>query len=122
MSDQAKNNLATKVGEFFKDLTSLDVTTLSGKLTLKPGDSTKLSDLLNDFSSKLEFDADGDEPGGAVTVIAHTKRSLDGDLVQFFQKDLNPNESAYLESHKSAVESAKAQRQAFLQSVLDAIK
>lgn len=124
MSDQAKNSLASKVGEFFEDLASLDVTTLSGKLTLSPGDSTSLKDLLQDFSSKIHFQKEGagGDPASAVTVIAHTKRSPDGDLVQFFQQQLDDQEKAYLESHKAAVNSAVDQRQAFVQAVLDAIK
>ena len=109
-------------GDFINDMTSLDVVTLTGNLTVKVED-------INDKESK-----DGTKPlkfsrimrqlegnvlkkGSSISALAATHVSLDRDTVTFVKENLSPEEAVYLDFHNETVKAAGIARAAMADGI-----
>jgi hypothetical protein len=86
-----------------KDISTLDVTTLTGTITYKGVDATDLYKNIKDMASS-----------GDLRVVAMTHKDVDHDTVLFVSEGLPESASALLKAHDAAVVAAENARLAFL--------
>lgn len=102
------------VREGIKDLTSLEVITLTGDVKSKIDDDGKIKwgDLVNEAKN----------PAGTVELVAATHVKIDSDTVQFVTDTPHGNLEQLLQVHDAAVESAQINRQAVIELVKGIVK
>jgi hypothetical protein len=109
-------------GDFIDDMSSLDVVTLTGNLTVNvddiaepgpEGDSKPLK------FSKIMRQLEGNimKKGSKVSALAATHVSIDKDTVSFVKENLSPEEAAYLEFHNETVKAAGIARAAMADGI-----
>lgn len=103
--------LVDKIDTVATDLTTLDVVTLSGKISvvLKDGKFIKPAEIIK-FA----------ETSADIKIEAFTHIDFDQDLTQFYKDGLAENDLTY-KLHQQAVESSKTARMAMLNFIKEAI-
>lgn len=108
-------------GDFINDMTSLDVVTLTGNLTVKVDDIT---DTDNDKAQPFKFtrimrQLEGSimKKGSQISPLAATHVSLDKDTVTFVKENLSPEEVVYLDFHNETVKAAGIARAAMADGI-----
>ncbi|MEM6999563.1 MAG: hypothetical protein AAF529_02170 [Pseudomonadota bacterium] len=102
----------TKMAEGIKDLSTLDVITFQGSVTLESADGE-----ISKFENVMEK-AKGN-PTVKVKVLASTRTHIDGDIVAFYDTDItNEQKQAHAELVKAGAESRKATID-FVKSIVD---
>ncbi len=102
-----------------KDLASLDVTTLSGDISVIPSSENRPFDLdavveqLSNQDSTVE---------GKIYVVATTHMKADQDTIQFVKAELTADEKTLVEAHHEAVKTAQEARSSFLNFIKEFIK
>jgi hypothetical protein len=116
----AKNKSIT---DYISDLSSLDVVTLTGNLTIKvsdlsgdAGDGTgkplRFSQMMRQLEGNiLKRDSE-------ITALAATHVSMDRDTVTFVKENLTPEEAAYLSFHNETVKAAGLARSAMASGIV----
>lgn len=108
-----KTTLLGHIATFVRDVTALDVVTLTGNLKLvDPGtvyDSTKRDFDWNEFFKKV---TEGMKPSqtNELEIVAYTHADLDLDTAMFVKRTLSDTDKALLAAHNTAVESAQKSR------------
>ena len=105
----AFDDLFAEITKGIKDLSSLEVTTYKGRVSIQAQDlkTTSFDAILEKASADADF-----------RIAASSKSDLDGDTKVFFDKELGADEK---EDHRKLVESAQKSRQAILDLFRDAI-
>lgn len=101
----------SKIGEVLDDLTTLDVTTLSGDIQQCIDTESGKYDLTKALSRLATSDTTLD---GEIYVVATTHVSVDMDAIMFVKKDLTDDEKALVTAHQKAVGTAQEARNSFL--------
>jgi hypothetical protein len=91
------------VTDVAKDISTLDVTTLTGTITYKGVDATKIYDNIKELAGT-----------GELRVVAMTHKDVDHDTVLFVSEGLPESASALLKAHDAAFVAAENARLAFL--------
>ena len=109
-------------GDFINDMTSLDVVTLTGNLTVQVSALEGGSD--DDDSKPLKFGRIMRQLEGRIlkkdseiAALAATHVSLDRDTVTFVKENLSPEEAVYLEFHNETVKAAGIARAAMADGI-----
>ncbi|WP_420460572.1 hypothetical protein [Neolewinella sp.] len=109
-------------GDFINDMTSLDVVTLTGNLTVQVSALEGGSD--DDDSKPLKFSRIMRQLEGRIlkkdseiAALAATHVSLDRDTVTFVKENLSPEEAVYLEFHNETVKAAGIARAAMADGI-----
>jgi hypothetical protein len=107
------------INDYINDLSSLDVVTLTGDLTIDVKDMSAKATDGDEEKKPLRFgqimrQLEGNILDGKseVSALAITHISLDRDTVTFVKKDLSPEEVAYLNFHNETVKAAGLARSA----------
>jgi hypothetical protein len=97
---------------FLKDITTLDVITVTGSMRVKTsGDNDAVKDYVIDFDTLFGKDASKKTKiRGDLRVIAATHVEIDRDTMTFVADDLGEKEQKLLAMHMEAVNSASAAR------------
>lgn len=109
-------------GDFIDDMSSLDVVTLTGNLTVNVDDITepgpageskplKFSKIMRQLEGNIM------KKGSKVSALAATHVSIDKDTVSFVKENLSPEEAAYLEFHNETVKAAGIARAAMADGI-----
>lgn len=103
-----------EIADGINDISSLEVTTLKGKIELKSiltgaKGNLEFADILKHFT---DVDAN-------VRLVAITKSDLDGDTTAFLDEDATPTEVA---AHTLLVDSANTKRTALIQVVTSIVR
>ena len=108
-------------GDFINDMTSLDVVTLTGNLTLQVND---LQGRETDQNKPLRFgrimrQLEGNimKKDAKISALAATHVSIDRDTVTFVKENLSPDEAIYLEFHNETVKAAGVARAAMADGI-----
>lgn len=100
--------LKQKLGEFVKDLSSLDVVTLSGNITAEiKGIDDQAEGGLGKQLSKVIKGAIAKGAEGKISCVAYTHSDFDGDCILYINHDSSPE---LIKLHQQAVESAQEAR------------
>ena len=109
-------------GDFINDMTSLDVVTLTGNLTVQVSALEGGSE--DDDSKPLKFSRIMRQLEGRIlkkdseiAALAATHVSLDRDTVTFVKENLSPEEAVYLEFHNESVKAAGIARAAMADGI-----
>ena len=109
-------------GDFINDMTSLDVVTLTGNLTVQVSALEGGSE--DDDSKPLKFSRIMRQLEGRIlkkdseiAALAATHVSLDRDTVTFVKENLSPEEAVYLEFHNETVKAAGIARAAMADGI-----
>ncbi|CAH1000158.1 hypothetical protein LEM8419_01305 [Neolewinella maritima] len=115
--------MATKsFGDFINDMTSLDVVTLTGNLTVQvndlegraaggDGESLKFGRIMQQLEGNIM------KKDSKIHALAATHVSLDKDTVTFVKENLTPEEAVYLEFHNETVKAAGIARAAMADGI-----
>ncbi|MFK7951195.1 MAG: hypothetical protein AB8G11_26680 [Saprospiraceae bacterium] len=95
-----------------KDLSSIEVTTLTGdiKQVFNDDGNIDLKKALNDLNA-------GGSTSGKIEVVAHTRIDFDQDAIMFVSKNSRNKNHELYELHKEAIASSQAARQSFLRFI-----
>lgn len=113
-------------GELINDMSSLDVVTLTGNLTVQVNSiGSGVADALDDGNNRpLRFEDIMRELEGnilkdksQITALAATHVSIDKDTVTFVRENLSPEEAAYLDFHNETVKAAGIARAAMADGI-----
>jgi uncharacterized protein YueI len=110
-------NIIDKIDEAITDFTTLDVTTVTGKID-------KLATAEGKFDSKSllkEINSAG-TTNQALHIVAHTHIDFDNDTVLFVKESLNEAEQKLFKLHTESVENAKNSRQEMIKFMSDIIR
>ena len=106
--------ITEKAENFINDITTLEVTTLTGDLSTKvvvdTGDKNKI-----DFQKILDSLAPADGSDSTIDIVAATKIDFDSDVVQYVQRNANPE---LVKLHDNAIKNSQEARSAFLKALL----
>lgn len=111
LRDSLEEALGT-LGKAAKDLSSIEVTTLTGdiKQVFNDDGDIDLKKALNDLNA-------GGSTSGKIEVIAHTRIDFDQDAIMFVNKNAKGKHRELYDLHKEAIESSQAARQSFLRFI-----
>ena len=109
-------------GDFIDDMSSLDVVTLTGNLTVQVDDLVgpenenngkplKFSKIMRQLEGNIMKD------GSQVSALAATHVSIDQDTVSFVKENLSPEEAVYLDFHNETVKAAGIARAAMADGI-----
>ncbi len=108
-------------GDFINDMTSLDVVTLTGNLSIQV---TDLQGREGEDGKPLKFGRIMDQLQGnilkkdaKISALAATHVSLDRDTVTFVKENLSPEEAVYLDFHNETVKAAGIARAAMADGI-----
>ena len=112
-------------GDFINDMTTLDVVTLTGDLTIQmeeiaAGDPAADEDAPRPLRFKRvmqQLEGNLAKRGNRVSALAATHVSLDKDTVTFVKENLSPEEAAYLDFHNETVKAAGIARAAMADGI-----
>jgi hypothetical protein len=107
----ALQNLVDKIDLAINDFTTLDVVTLSGKISLALNGEKFMKPV--ELIKKAEASTE-------ISVEAFTHIDFDQDVIQFYKDGLTENDLTY-QLHQQAVESSKTARIAMLNFVKEAV-
>jgi len=104
-----KKNLATKLKDATLDFTTLEVTTLTGKVShIMDGGSKKFL-RTEDILKKIKGTADGE-----IDLVAHTQIHFDHDTINFVKAGMSEGDKELFMLHQDAIRSANEGRNGFL--------
>lgn len=112
-------NALDSLGNAIKDLSSLDVTTLSGDITAIYATQQGEFDLQSVLTELSKTDS---TLRGKVYVVASTHLSIDQDATQFVKADLKPEEQSLVKTHLETVKTSLEARNSFLNFAKEFIK
>lgn len=117
-----KTDAETKLEKFINDVTKLQVTTLSGNLTIDKlaftdGNEKKID--FREFIDKLVGDI---TEASKFEVVATTNVDFDKDVVQFVKANLSDEEIELLEFHRKSVVNSTEARRAAIESLFSIFK
>ena len=112
-------NALDALGDAIKDLSSLDVTTLSGDITAIYATQQGGFDLQ---AVLTELSKTESSLRGKVYVVASTHMSIDQDATQFVKADLKPEEQSLVKTHLETVKTSLEARNSFLNFAKEFIK
>ena len=109
-------------GDFINDMTSLDVVTLTGDLTIQVTDlqgegddergrPLRFSRIMRELEGRII------QQGSQLNTLAATHVSLDKDTVTFVKENISPEEAIYLEFHNETVKAAGIARAAMADGI-----
>ncbi len=107
-----------------KEVTSLDVVTLSGDLKVTiAGDKIDFTQTYAELAKATQAGSPAGHTATAVTaeVVAFTHIDLDKDLTQFVKSDLTAADASLLESHRDMVKASLEARRAYLKMVAEIV-
>ena len=112
------DNIIERAEEGVDDLTTLDVTTLTGSITIEGSmlDEEGKIDLKKLYKAISEK-ATPDDGAGKLEIVAFTHIDFDCDSVYFVQEDLSEQDRKLIEHHEAAVKTARDTRQAFVNMI-----
>lgn len=112
------DKIIARAEEGIDDLTTLDVTTLTGRITIEGSmlDEEKKIDVKKLYEA-ISKKAAPEEGTGNLEVVAFTHLDFDCDSVYFVQEDLSEQDRKLLEHHENAVKTARDTRQAFVNMI-----
>lgn len=125
-----KDKAIKRLNNFVDDISTMEVVTLTGNLTL---DNLRLEEEVDDgngnrkkrkrisFSKVLDSLAGGTSADSSITVVAATIVSLDKDIQQFVKSELSPQDESMMDMHLSAIEMAQEARKATFKMLLSLI-
>ncbi len=109
-------------GDFIDDMSSLDVVTLTGNLTIKVSDLTEAT--TPDGGKPLRFSRimrqlEGNilKRDSEISALAATHVSIDKDTVTFVKENIHREEAVYLEFHNETVKAAGIARAAMADGI-----
>ena len=106
--------ITTKAENFINDITTLEVTTLTGNLStsviVDPDNNNKI-----DFQKILDNLTPAEGTQSTISVVAATKIDFDNDVIQYVQKGAN---SDLVKLHDNAIKNSQEARSAFLNALL----
>lgn len=103
----ALEDALSSLGTAAKDLSSIEVTTLSGDVKqIFNGDKIDLKKAISDLSEGTT--------SGKIELVAHTQIDFDQDTVLFVSDKARSKHKELYELHKEAIASSQAARQSFL--------
>ena len=104
-----KKGLASKLKNAALDFTTLEVTTLTGKVSHIMDGSSKKFLKTEDILKKIKGTADGE-----IDLIAHTQIHFDHDTINFVKAGMKKSEKELFMLHQDAIRSATEGRNGFL--------
>ncbi|MBB4077732.1 hypothetical protein GGR28_000333 [Lewinella aquimaris] len=111
-------------GDLINDMSSLDVVTLTGNLTVQVNDVEVASNGNDDGDRPLRFSRIMRELEGRImkrdsqlSALAATHVSLDKDTVSFVRENLSTDEAIYLNFHNESVKAAGIARAAMADGI-----
>lgn len=108
-------------GDFIDDMTSLDVVTLTGNLTVKVDAlaGSKGSEAKPLRFSRIMRQLEGNilKKDSEISALAATHVSIDKDTVSFVKEDLSPEEAVFLDFHNETVKAAGIARAAMADGI-----
>lgn len=107
-------SLLEKIKSIGADIVTLDVTTLSGTITI-----TAKAEEVN---PKMVFEALKNATADAnMTIVAHSHLDLDGDVLLFVKQSLTEAEKPLLDAHNAMVKSSQEARISMLRAIKDLV-
>ena len=100
-----------ELGNAIQDLTTLDVTTLSGDVNQVINSDTGKFDLKYAMDELTKTDS---QLQGKVYIVATTRIDVDQDSVNFVKNGLTPDEKSLVDAHLEAIKAAQEARHSFL--------
>lgn len=104
------------------DITTLQVTTISGEVTIDSITIVTGNDKKIDFKKILEMIGGAGAATAKIKLIASTLVDFDNDVVQYYGSSLSEEEKSMLSLHTEAVKNASEARKAAVESFLSIIK
>ncbi len=111
-------------GDFINDMSSLDVVTLTGNLTVQVNDVMGIGAPDGGESKPLRFaqimrQLEGNilKRDSKISALAATHVSIDKDTVTFVKENLTPEEAVYLDFHNETVKAAGIARAAMADGI-----
>lgn len=108
-------------GDFINDMSSLDVVTLTGNLSIKvtdlqggedgDGKPLKFGQIMKQLEGNIL------KKNTQITALAATHVSIDKDTVSFVKENLSPEEAVYLDFHNETVKAAGIARAAMADGI-----
>jgi hypothetical protein len=111
------------ISDYIDDLSSLDVVTLTGNLTIRVDelsgkDGGERSKPLRFSQIMRQLEGNILKKGSEITALAATHVSMDRDTVTFVKENLTPEETAYLKFHNETVKAAGLARSAMASGIV----
>jgi len=104
-----KKSLASKLKDATLDFTTLEVTTLTGKVNHIMDGGGKKFLKTEDILKKIKGTADGE-----IDLVAHTQIHFDHDTINFVKAGMNEADKELFMLHQDAIRSANEGRNGFL--------
>ncbi|THH41248.1 hypothetical protein [Neolewinella litorea] len=107
-------------GDFINDMTSLDVVTLTGNLTVEVNnlqDSDGDDKPLKFTRIMQQLEGNILKKDSRISALAATHVSIDKDTVTFVKENLSPEEAVYLDFHNETVKAAGIARAAMADGI-----
>ncbi len=111
MADSSFKNALSKIAEGIQDLSSLEVVTYKGTISIKKGPGAGVPDKFDDIIKNAKAQAD-------FKITACTLVELDGDTKVFYDNEIT---QAEMDGHHDLVDIARQNRQAVVDLFKDAI-
>ncbi|HFA47797.1 MAG TPA: hypothetical protein ENJ95_02120 [Bacteroidetes bacterium] len=115
-----KANAHSKLENFVNDITTLEVVTLSGNITVKDLKLTGAGGI--NFQKVLESIKGKATDSSAISVVAATKIDLDKDIQQFVKSGMTPEDKELFHMHLQAMQQAQVARKATFEMLINIVK
>jgi len=118
MPDQeVQQNAETRLKQMIKDITSLEVVTLSGDLTfadlkVEPNKAVNFQKIMQELHGNPDI-------ASSVKLVAATKFEFDKDVLQFVKENMTREEKELFMIHVEAIQNAQLARRAIMESLLN---
>lgn len=121
MADQKwKDEANGKLTNFIKDITTLEVVTLSGNLTV--GDIKLTGDEKIDFKKVMDSIKGKVKGESAINIVAATNIDIDKDIQQFVKEGMSTEEKELFQMHVQAIQYAQEARKATFEMLLSLVR
>lgn len=118
-NEEKKLSVGDKLTKIFNDVTTLDVTTLTGNITIEDFNIQKDEDGKINFKEIANSISNGlTTEDSNIELVATTHIDFDNDVVQFVKKGLQENETALINLHTNMVKNSAEARSAMVESIL----
>jgi len=115
-----KDEANTKLTNFIKDITTLEVVTLSGNLTV--GDIKITGDEKIDFNKIMQTIKGKATGDSEINIVAATNIDIDKDIQQFVKEGMSTEEKELFQMHVQAVKYAQEARRATFEMLLSLVR
>ncbi len=113
----AQQTIIDWLENFVKDVTTLDVATFAGNLTVDPvpaGQDFKLDNIFNSLKGNVGT-------GSELTLVALTHIDVDADSTSFVSSGLTADQKELIAYHAKAVEAAQTARSSMVKLAMDVV-